>query len=590
MITSEDFSTLDLEIGEFLAGQAREASLETEAVRLAGRCLSAAVRNGHVCLSLENPGFTELEEKISFPAPGEWRELLLRSGVAGTPGEVKPLILDEESRLYFHRYFQYEQRLAAELRRKSAGAGKSLVWQPAMNDYFRSEESVDWQKVAAFVGLNSSFSVITGGPGTGKTWTMVRLLAVLLEGNPQLRVALAAPTGRAAARVRESVAVARAGLRDSIARAIPDDATTIHRLLGVIPGSNRFHFNSENPLPHDTVVIDEASMVDLPLMWRLVDALRREAKLVLVGDGDQLASVQAGSVLSDLCLRRNMFTAEFCAAARKVGVTLPLDASANGALANCVVELQTNQRFDRGSSLQIFCAETRRGRADEAITQCTLPDSNLKLVETGDHDELEKLLRDYARNWIIPWFEAAGSADALTRMNRSRILCAHRNGPHGVSGVNQQCEQILNRLQCISSPAALYYPGKPVMVTSNDYQQGLFNGDAGLIVPADEAGPGSVRALFGTSAANLRYVHPAQLPPHETAYAITVHKSQGSEFDHVVLILPEAESRVLSRELVYTAVSRARKSVEIWGTRDVLKTAITREVRRFSGLSGRLKA
>lgn len=579
---------LDREFAEFLGQRATPATRES--VKLAAALLSVAVRQGHVCLPLADPIIGEDPPELQLPSPPDWRKALLNSGIATEPGGFAPLVLDPANRLYLKRYYDYENALAERLRERLA-APERLLWTEGMNVYFGTEPGINWQKIAAFSALHHRFCVITGGPGTGKTWTTVRILGLLVEVNPAMRLALTAPTGRAAARLTESIMAARASLPEAVASRIPTEAGTIHRLLGTIPGSPRFHFDRANPLPFDTVVVDEASMVDLPLMAKLTAALPAASRLILVGDSDQLSSVQAGNVLADLCVRRNFFSPGFAALAGSAGIELPapgesVQAEANS-LSNSIVELRANQRFDSGGSIQRFCESTRLGDTSTSLTISVDPSSKLCLREIKKEADLDALLRQYITAFVVPRFAADNVRDSLALFARSRLLCAHRAGSRGVEGVNRHVERILAEAGNISFAGASYYPGRPLMVTVNDYHQGLFNGDTGLIVREEEPGQGE-RAVFGLEGGDLRFFHPAQLPAHETAYATSVHKSQGSEFENVVLILPEKPSRVLSRELIYTAASRARKGVEIWGSATVLEAAILRQVKRFSGLSERL--
>ncbi|MDF1556132.1 MAG: exodeoxyribonuclease V subunit alpha, partial [Deferrisomatales bacterium] len=446
----------------------------------------------------------------------------------------------------------------------------------------------DDQRLAALAAAAKPFCVISGGPGTGKTSTVVKVLALLVEqrlGDPP-RIALAAPTGKAAARLMGSIRAARDALPCSAAvrGAIPAEVSTVHRLLGAIPGSPRFRHNPENPLPHDVVVVDEASMVALPLMARLVDALAPGARLVLVGDHRQLASVEAGAVLGDLCGsgRVRGFSPRFAAlVARVTGAPLPGPVAEEG-LPDAIVVLQQNYRFGPASGI---------GAVSRALWDD--PAAALQLLIAGAHPDvgwtdapapgaLPGALAGAVLDGYGPVVGAAGPAEALEAFGRFQLLCALRGGPYGVEGLNRLAEGVLAREGRIE-PRGGWYRGRPVLVTRNDYGVGLFNGDVGIAWP-DPARGGELGVFFPAPDGALRSVAPGRVPSHDTAYAMTVHKSQGSEFHRVLLVLPDRDSEVLTRELLYTGLTRARSEVRVWGRREVFARAAARRTVRPSGL------
>ncbi len=536
------FSALDRQFGDFLQRLAGGTAAE---VRLVAMCASRARAQGHVCIPLgEIAGATTARTAASL------RKKLRDSSVVGEPGDFTPLILDQEDRLYLRRYWEYEQQLAAAiLQRTEAPRPGSL-----------GEES-DPQEAAAARAVTNKFTVITGGPGTGKTWTVMKILA-RLSAQPDgasLRIALAAPTGKAAARLTEAVRAVRQNL----------EATTIHRLLGFLPGSPAFRYDAEHPLTADVVIVDEASMVDLALMAKLVAAVRPNARLILLGDRDQLASVEAGSVLADVC-----------AAAESAAPGEPL----HGA----VVELCQNYRFAESGGIFRVSTAVNAGDADTAIA--ALQDE--AAVETQwrplpPANKLAGALREKVIAAFRPVLDTDDPLEALSGLQRFRILCAVRHGPFGVENLNEMVEETLAGAG-LFAPQHAFYRGRPLTVTQNDYNLGLFNGDSGIILP-DPGGDGELRAFFLSADGRLRRFLPSRLPQHETAFVMTVHKSQGSEFSEILLLLPETDSLLLTRELLYTALTRARKQVEVWATERVLRAAITRRVTRISGLQDALR-
>jgi exodeoxyribonuclease V alpha subunit len=514
--------------------------------------------------------------------------------MVGTPGEFKPLILDASNRLYLHRYWKHEQTLAAALRdrihRRPALAIPAPTLRESLDRLFpNSGAGPDDQKLAAWMAATRGLTVITGGPGTGKTRTVVWMLAALLEarGTEPLEIAICAPTGKAASRIAESILKAQAELpcSDAVKARLPRTATTLHRLLGTIPFSPRFRRDAGNPLTADVVVVDEASMVDLALMTRLVQALRPGARLVLVGDKDQLASVEAGNVLGELCgqAARRLYSRETAMeAAAGAGVVLSPDevGDQSAGLADCIVELRRNWRFGSQSGLSTLSAAINAGEVEGVRRQLNeghavhrpLPSPPRLAAELALH--IGEALRSQMRE--------RDPLAALAAAARFRVLTAVRKGPFGMESINAACEALLRADGLIAGTGA-WYAGRPVMVTRNDAELRLFNGDVGVCLPDPEAG-GELRVFFADSEGRLRSLPPSRLPEHETVFAMTVHKSQGSEFDRVLLVLPDRDSPLLTRELIYTAVTRARSGVEVWSTPAVLQAAILRRTDRASGL------
>jgi exodeoxyribonuclease V alpha subunit len=522
---------------------------------------------------------------------------LRESSVVGKPGEYKPLVLDEIGRLYLYRYWNYEDKLANWIKSRVGEDERNIDFRRLKEGLARlfperEADVINWQKVAAFTALTKPFCVISGGPGTGKTATVGKILALLLEkaGPRRPRIALAAPTGKAAARLQEAIKETRGTLNcpSSIKEAIPNEASTIHRLLGTIPDSPDFRYNPDNPLPFDTVVIDEASMGDLPLMSKLIQALPSEARLILLGDKDQLASVEAGAVLGDICDTGNVhcFSKRFADDLKRVtgyGITAEANGRNKGAIQDCVIELRKSYRFRSDSGIGAASRAVNAGDGDLAVTVMT----------TGRYGDIEwkglphpqalgKALRDLVVEGFESYLKAREVSEIFELFDRFRILCVVREGPCGVVALNALVERIL-RMERLIEPDQAWYRGRPVLITRNDYHLGLFNGDVGIVFPDSEA-KGELRAFFPDTGGHLRKFHPLRLPEHETVYAMTVHKSQGSEFDRVVLLLPDRDSPVLTRELLYTALTRSRERVEVWGVERVFRAAVSRRIERTSGL------
>ncbi|WP_353223732.1 exodeoxyribonuclease V subunit alpha [Salinisphaera hydrothermalis] len=556
---------------------------------------SWAVAQGHTCLALDAIP-TSL---MSAANQAELPNALAASDLVGEPGEIKPLIL-ENDRLYLQRYHAYETKLAERLRELMAAEPNPVnvdTLKPG-NGLFASDaanpNATNWQAVAAFAALRHHFTVISGGPGTGKTYTIVRLLRVLIEaaidkGDTPPLIALAAPTGKAAARMLESV---RNGLDDMGAEAnfdnvavgehIPQTARTLHRLLGLTGATTRPRFNADNPLPYDVVIVDEASMVDLPMMAKLADAIRNDARLILLGDRYQLASVESGSVLAEICANAgvNRFTEDQQVAAGDL-LAEPRE-PATHALADHVVTLQTSRRFNADSTIGRLAAAVNAGDVEAAEGLLNAGHDDLAYTPRSDaaaiSQLMDRLTDDYAR-----LIETTDPTLALAQLGRQCVLTAVRKGPAGSETINAGITERLAR-RFDFNPADAWYHGRPVMVRQNDYRTGLYNGDVGVALYNDF---GQIRVWF-MGDHGLRAFLPSALPAHDSVYAMTIHKSQGSEFDSVTLVLPDYDVPVLTRELFYTGLTRGREHLVVYAKQDVLRQTVSRRVTRVSGLADRL--
>jgi len=618
VLEAAQLEPIDRCFGDLLRRRARAAGESLQAAELlaiSGALLSRQRGHGHSCLHLAAwaerpfPG----EAKAPFPTlPGlsAWSRDLSPSSLVGDGKHPTPMVLDDAGRLYLYRYWQAEQRLAQSLEQRleqSLGAGgdhpfKSELLAASFRRLFPppADGAPDWQAVAAAAALVNSVLLVSGGPGTGKTTTISRILALELEARPDLHIALAAPTGKAAARLGESIAeqLAELEISEELRQRLPQRASTLHRLLGYQGSRERFHYRENHPLTCDLLVIDEASMVDLLMMDAVLSALPPTSRLILLGDRDQLASVDTGFVFGDLCTAAHLngFTSGFGKFYKQLsGQVLPSDSlpSASSCLGrlDLAVELRKNYRFQHQPGIGQFAAAIRQQDTEGALRVLhdpAFPDVRRRPLETKNSALLE-LLDAYLESCLA----ANDAEEAFALLSRFRVLCPTRRGRHGVEGINLLVEEeIARRLDARPQPTSSaddladprldpWYRGRPVLITTNDYQVGLFNGDLGVCWPAE----GRRRVWFPTPEGTLKALPPARLPEHETAWAMTVHKSQGSELEEVVLVLPEKDSPLLSRELLYTAVTRARKQVWVVGASESLAAAIERRNRRRSGLA-----
>lgn len=653
---------LDRAFAAFLVEQAADAE---PLLILAAALASHQLGRGHVCLDLEAT-LADSRFALSLPPDGEldgtpltlpgelldgldlagWQAALTDPRLVGQGAGATPLVL-AGSRLYLRRYWQYEREVRAGLDQRLARSDELRAALPldalrqALDALFpkQSDAPADWQKLACALAAGNAFGIVTGGPGTGKTTTVVRLLALLqsLASARPLRIRLAAPTGKAAARLNESIAGAVQNLTldglpggEGLREHIPTEVTTLHRLLGSRPDSRQFRHHPGNPLALDLLVVDEASMVDLEMMAALLGALPAKARLILLGDKDQLASVEAGAVLGELCSRAR--DGHYRAATRdwleqvsgeRIDDAL-LDPQGQ-VLDQAVAMLRQSHRFTADSGIGQLAEAVNAGdvKAARAVWEHGYADLARLALDAHDRQGLRELVVEGGGRFFL---NAAGRAgvtppqgyrhylqvlqstqpalqapeaefDAwakrvLDAHGQFQVLCALRHGPWGVEGLNQSIAELLQAQGLIQmQPRGVWYLGRPLLVTRNDYGLGLMNGDIGIVLalPREQDGERqwALRVAFADGKGGIKWVLPSRLQAVETVFAMTVHKSQGSEFVHAALVLPDALNPILTRELVYTGITRARSWFSLASAgrgQWVLEAAIERRVQRASGL------
>ncbi|WDN90296.1 exodeoxyribonuclease V alpha subunit [Desulfosarcina sp. BuS5] len=590
------FNSIDIRFANFIA---RISENNDPDILLGAALVSNVTGDGNVCLDLASfagRALTEMYQAESAekappvvcPEISTWRKKLLSISAVGRPGDYCPLIMDDD-RLYLYRYWEYEKKLADSIRSRVLPQSCNKICDRINFDFLNKtlawlfpgqEQAGDRQRAALINVVFNNFTVITGGPGTGKTTVITKIIAILLAlaKGGRFKILMAAPTGKAAARLSESITAFKEQIDypDSIRHirdAIPTETFTIHRMLGTIPNSPYFRHNSDNPLLADLVIIDEASMVDLALMSKLVQAVPDKARLVLVGDKDQLASVESGSVLGDISSHGD---------------------TGASPIRNAIIDLKKNYRFSENSGIGKLSRCVKNGDAAGALAALKKGEGVIwkkinQAPAQGPYDILE--LHDNLKESVVKGFsgflETDDPDEAIAKLKAFKILSPVKQGPFGVFFLNRIAEQILfdeGLIKPNNRSSDPWYPGRPVLITRNDYNLQLFNGDIGIIMPAYGSKTDRLYAFFSDHSGGARRFLPWILPEHETVFAMTVHKSQGSEFDDVLMILPEKDTPVLTRELIYTGITRARQSLTILGTEAVLKAAISRRIERASGL------
>ncbi|MDR2924679.1 MAG: exodeoxyribonuclease V subunit alpha [Azoarcus sp.] len=572
------------------------------------RELALAACDGHVCLPLD---------ALSNVSVADAKRILLESGMAAEmgascralPATAFPLVIDQ-GRLYLRAFFDLESSLFRALTTLAVplpvDAAALDAARATLGTAFPPREGVDWQKAAAALALTRRLTIISGGPGTGKTTTVAALIGCLLELEPELRIGLAAPTGKAAARLREALGERTRHLRESVRVRLPAEAYTLHRLLGASATPGRFRHHAGNPLALDLVVVDEASMLDLALAARLFDALPPQARLVLLGDKDQLSAVEAGAVFGELSSGWRFGADESARLAKLADApekVLLQGAGSEAALPDSVVWLQESYRFRDDSGIGRLARNINAGDGAAALGWMRAhADPEVEWIEdeTGSSSSdaplsaavLAAMEKGYAA-YFSAFRDIRADEPTDARFNRLfdafgrfRVLVAVHQGRHGLMAVNAHLEQHARTEVGSGAASGAFWAGRPVIVLKNDPVTRLFNGDIGLCLPWQD---GALMAVFPASGGGVRAIPPHRLPEHDTAFALTVHKSQGSEFSEVLLLLPSQTVRVLSRELLYTGVTRAARRVSIAGSAAVFEAGCATRSVRFSGLGEKLR-
>jgi len=596
----------DVEFADWLSQRSGDAS---DILWFAIWALSFQAAQGHVCIDLGRPlNIAMLPDNLraQLSSSQELLPLLRASALVGAPNEKTPLVLLAEQTLYLRRFFVLENRLAITIAARmrlidQQGAAPRQHIADVIARLFADRSAPDWQQVACVNAILNRFSIIAGGPGTGKTTTVVRLLAALCElenlGVDDIR--LVAPTGKAAMRLSQSVRDNRDRLyaQTGLGNTVSDAASTLHRLLRFSRQSQTFYFNRTNPLPARVVVVDEASMIDVSMMMALFDAIPVDARVILLGDQYQLASVEEGSVLAELCgdLSQHGYSAQHRQRLSDI-VTLPVDAAIGkpqGVLDDHITVLRQSFRFGDDTPLGCLAQAINAGEGDRVLTLLKAgangADAALALRWQDSISALQREIVDLVVEQALQIIAAHSTEAAFAAFHRSRLLCATREGPCGVETINHLVIARIN--QRMHWQRRRIFAGLPILILENDYENDLFNGDAGLIVEHD----GQLVAAFetgvdGSAAPTFRYLALSRLPQWENAFAMTIHKSQGSEFDSVVLVYPPASLPLLTRELLYTGVTRSRERVTVFAQEAVLRRSLQTIGVRQSGLSQLLAA
>lgn len=571
---------------------------ESRGLRPFAYLLYQRLLEGHICLLQADweRSKDELAEVFGRQLP-VWNDLLLEPLVSRDPEGRQPFVLQAD-KLYLQRYFSYEQGIAGKIRAFRKNSASSIEERlGVLNNHKELLNALypepmpaglqtDWQMIASIAAFLNDFTIITGGPGTGKTTTVARVLSLMLQINSGLRVALAAPTGKAAARMLESLKGAAQDSDPAMKERLSAlEPFTIHRLLGFIQGSSSFRHNQNNPLPYDLLIVDESSMLDAALFAKLLDSVAQGARIILLGDKDQLASVEAGSLFGDLCIAAgslNRFPAVWTEAVNSLindpqRLIVKSEADTSSERNPYIVELQYSRRFSGNEGI---------GRLSKAVIR---NDQAALRAFIGAGDAQVSIDQEYSdahfNTWIDlyrDYIEEPDLKKALKKLNAIRVLCVTREGESGLHALNKRVEHYLEKRRLIRVNSR-FYENRPVMVSSNNYHIGVFNGDLG-IARKDEHG--AMKVWFEDTEGGLKPVIPAYISQAETAFAMTIHKSQGSEFDRVVVVLPRTESPLLTRELLYTGITRARTAVLLQATEEnILNTAGAR-VSRASGIAG----
>lgn len=550
--------------------------------------LSLKMSEGHICIPINNiPQLDDQPYFEHYPIKS-FDEIAAPELIGSADDLLKPFIVHQGA-LYTQRYFKYESKIFSFLKactQQSSPTNLPFTASTISSLFGYNPHETNWQAVAAVNAMMHRFSIITGGPGTGKTTTIAKLLYLLFLQNKDIKVAIAAPTGKASARMSESLQRAAHQFDEAtqtfFKSLIPN---TLHRLLGYIPNSIYYKHNTDYPLPYDVVIIDESSMVDVALFAKLVAAIGPDTKLILLGDKDQLASVEAGSIFGDICqaVNLNAFTPSHLQLLNQYTLINPNDEKfSKEQFSNHIVALQQSHRFTSDSGIGRFAKGIIESDSYILEEFLGLQDKAIHFDQNYDADYITNFAKSY-----LNYIQTEDIFEALLAFNQIKILCAIKDGPTGLHQINKLVEQSLAHKQWIQ-PYQAFYEHKPIMITKNDYNLGLYNGDIGIIRKDQN---GTLKAWFIENEAERRVkcVLPGFITQYDTVYAMTIHKSQGSEFDEVLMVLPDQYNPILTKELIYTGVTRAKNKVYIQSDKEIFLHACQQPVSRGSGLKERLK-
>ena len=597
---NSQISLLDLHLAQFLVNKI-DCDDEITAKRFAFLVLSLSmeVRAGHVCFDLTRLQNIEPQIWLELNSPeiDDWIKVLKLASnrhVVSFGDQLAPLMFIE-NKLYFQRMWLDEGFVAQYFNQTQLDITTNIDLKQILNQLFTYDSaSIDWQKIAVAIALTRKVAIISGGPGTGKTTTVAKILAGIVLNNPTTRIVSAAPTGKAASRLTESLGRAIEQLSFESLN-IKTEAVTLHRLLGAKTDNRSFSYNKHNQLLIDVLVIDEASMVDLNMMARIIEALPASARLILLGDKDQLSSVEAGAVFGDLCdfISNGYSQLRAHELSRLTGYTIPIADQPTMAITDSICLLKKSYRFNESSGIGLLANAVKEGRylnVKKLLADNTLQDiSYYELLSNQTYQAVLNDCVEHYKNYLNAINRSNDIATVLTKFTQCRLLCALREGKFGVEGLNKQIELLLAKHKLIRlNHRDQWYIGRPIMILRNSTSLGLYNGDIGITLTA-EHDSSKLRVYFPFSDGTIKGFSPYRLPEHETAYAMTIHKSQGSEFDHVNIILPTEFSPLLNRSLLYTAITRAKKAVSIFADAKILERVVKSQIHRESGLVEQIK-
>lgn len=604
-LEKEIFSFLDYSLAKLLIQD--ENSHNPSLLFMLILWLSRESRRGNVCVQLthfsaeslfllsDSEYISRAWQSLNTPTIRDCQQVLMSASCVSDGHNVTPLVL-EHDRLYLQRLWQNEKEVARFISERAAltpAIFSSQLISAILNQLFLPQEETDWQKIAAAIAITRSFSVISGGPGTGKTTTVAKLIAALVKLNSRvthkkLRIILAAPTGKAAARLSEALnhTINSLILTDEERAQFPSQSYTLHRLLGANLNRRTFQHSLFNPLHADVLIIDEASMIDLPMMNRLMNALSPTTRLILLGDGDQLSSVEAGAVLGDLCdfMQANYSPAHCEELFALTGYAIK-PGSTYSKISDSICLLQKSYRFKADSGIAALAQAVNR--QDSNLTSYLLEQpyqdiSYHPLKSVEEYAEMITYCVDHYQHYL-QLLSTKTPQQILMDRNQFQLLCTVRKGNFGVIGLNEQIErQLLKRKLIQKNGNSNWYVGRPVMIRQNDYELGIYNGDIGITLFDSQLQKLVVCFLLPNKM--VKMISPNRLPEHDTAFAMTVHQSQGSEFSEVVFVLPDQYIPLLTKELIYTSITRAKQKLTLFADKLVLKQAIITKIRRNSGL------